>query len=100
MRLRRFADDSGDIEPYHPRVTGIDARKPMTRLQEHIGVNRTRRWCCGAVVLVLSAWILHSFVEALLAACVTAIASWPLYQRFERRVPRRCGRSAPALLFT
>ena len=41
----------------------------------------------GALIVVLSIWILHSFLEALLAACVTAIASWPLYSRFSARMP-------------
>ena len=54
----------------------------------------------AALVVVLSAWILHSFVEALLAACVAAIASWPLYRKFVACLPRRMARSAAPLLFT
>ena len=54
----------------------------------------------GAVIIVLSAWILHSFVEALLAACVAAISSWPLYRRFAARLPQRMPRSAASLIFT
>ena len=54
----------------------------------------------AALVIVLSAWILHSFVQALLAACVTAIASWPLYRRFTARLPSAVGRSARAVMFT
>jgi predicted PurR-regulated permease PerM len=57
-------------------------------------------WCYGGLIVILSAWILHSFLEAMLAACVTAIASWPLYTRFAARLPRRIGRSAKSLLFT
>ena len=33
----------------------------------------------AAAIVALSAWIVHDFIEALLAASVTAIASWPLY---------------------
>ena len=33
-------------------------------------------------------------------ACVTAIASWPLYRQFAARLPRRMPRSATALIFT
>lgn len=51
----------------------------------------------GLLTIVLSAWILHSFLHALLAACVTAIASWPLYERFRARLPWR-GRPAAASL--
>ena len=57
-------------------------------------------WLCGGLIVVLSAWILHSFLEAILAACVTAIASWPLYTRFAARLPRRIGRSSKSLIFT
>ena len=48
----------------------------------------------AALIIVLSAWVLHSFLEALLAACVTAIASWPLYRTFSACLPRgwRAGR--------
>ena len=44
--------------------------------------------------------ILHSFVEALLAACVAAISSWPLYRRFTARLPRRMPRTVASLIFT
>ncbi len=57
-------------------------------------------WLCGALMIVLSAWILQSFLQALLAACVTAVASWPLYRRFVARLPSPIGRSAIALIFT
>jgi predicted PurR-regulated permease PerM len=54
----------------------------------------------AALIIALSAWVLHSFLEALLAACVTVIASWPLYRRFAARLPRRIPRGAASLLFT
>ena len=54
----------------------------------------------GMLIIVLSAWILHAFLEALLAACVTAIASWPLYRLFTACMPRWMGRSAVCLGFT
>jgi predicted PurR-regulated permease PerM len=60
----------------------------------------TAGWAYGALIVVLSAWILHSFLEALLAACVTAIASWPLYRQFTARTPRWMGRSAASVVFT
>jgi len=53
-----------------------------------------------ALLIGLAAWILHSFVEAMLAACVTAVASWPLYTRFANHMPMRLRRSATPLLFT
>ncbi len=57
-------------------------------------------WFYGGLIVALSAWILHGFLQAMLAACVTAIASWPLYTRFAARLPRRIGRSSQSLIFT
>jgi len=57
-------------------------------------------WLLGAALVLLSAWVLHDFLEPLLAACVIAIASWPLYERFAARLPRRVTRGAGSLMFT
>ena len=65
-----------------------------------INVNITGSRFYGALILVLSAWILQSFLLPLLVACVTAIASWPLYMRFRGRLPRRMPPSATSLMFT
>lgn len=54
----------------------------------------------AAAIVALSVWIVHGFVEALLAACVTAVASWPLYAGFRARLPRSVGKSAGAAIFT
>ena len=54
----------------------------------------------GALIVALSAWILQSFLLPLLVACVTAIASWPLYRRFVARLPQRMPPSATSLIFT
>jgi len=54
------------------------------------------RW----LVIVLSAWILHSFLQAILAASITAIASWPLYTRFASAMPAHMRRNATPLTFT
>lgn len=60
----------------------------------------TAGWLYGALVVLLGAWILHGFLEPLLAAGVIAIASWPLYERFAARLPRRVTRGAASLMFT
>jgi predicted PurR-regulated permease PerM len=60
----------------------------------------TASWIYGALVVLSSAWILHEFLEPLLAAGVIAIASWPLYERFAARLPRRVTRGAASLMFT
>ena len=54
----------------------------------------------GVSIIALSIWILQSFLLSLLVACVTAIASWPLYERFTACLPARMGRSAASLTFT
>ena len=55
---------------------------------------------CRALIIVLAVWILHSFIESILAACVTAVASWPLYTRFSTRMPVRLRRTGAPLIFT
>jgi predicted PurR-regulated permease PerM len=81
--------------------TSIEPRRqPDGDARAHGSANFDPRWLAGALMIVLAAWVLHSFVQAGLAACVTAIASWPLYRRFAARVPQRIGRSTVALLFT
>lgn len=65
-----------------------------------MNITLNSRWFYGSLIIALSVWILHSFLTALLAACVTAIASWPLYARFASHLPRRLGRSAAPLAFT
>jgi predicted PurR-regulated permease PerM len=54
---------------------------------------------CAALIIVTSAWVLHSFLEALLASCVIAVASWPLYRAFTTRMPRRTARTTTSLIF-
>ena len=54
----------------------------------------------AAAIVALSVWIVHGFIQALLAACVTAIASWPLYVAFRARLPRGVGKSGGAAIFT
>jgi predicted PurR-regulated permease PerM len=53
-----------------------------------------------AVVAVLAVWILNSFLLPVLVAGVTAIASWPLYQRFAERMPGRLAQGVTPLIFT
>jgi hypothetical protein len=75
------------------------AKEPLS-FQQTSRAKRATAWIYGALIIVLSAWVLHSFFEALLAACVTAIASWPLYRRFAAALPSRMPRSVASLIFT
>ena len=54
----------------------------------------------AAAIVVLAFWIVHGFTQALLAAGVIAIASWPLYVAFRGRLPRSVGQSSGAAIFT
>jgi predicted PurR-regulated permease PerM len=57
-------------------------------------------WFYGVLIVALSVWILQSFLLPLLVACVTAVASWPLYRRLVARLPRRMLPGATSLIFT
>ena len=54
----------------------------------------------ATLIVVATAWVMHGFVQSLLAAAVTAIASWPLYERFTKRLPASMRGSPAAALFT
>ena len=75
-------------------------RRQSQRQDSIMNVKITGGRFYGALIVALSAWILHSFFLPLLVACVTAIASWPLYRQFAARLPRRIPRSATSLIFT
>ena len=57
-------------------------------------------WFYAALIIALSIVVLRSFLPSLLIACVTAVASWPLYERFAMPVRPRIGRSATSFAFT
>ena len=60
----------------------------------------TAAWFYGALVVLTSVWVLHGFLEPLLAAGVIAIASWPLYRRFAGWLPQSVTRGAASIMFT
>ena len=60
----------------------------------------TPRLVFAAAIILLAGWIVHGFVDALLAAGVTAVASWPLYERFRSHLPSRIGTGASSAMFT
>lgn len=60
----------------------------------------TPRLVFAASIILLAGWIVHGFVDALLAAGVTALASWPLYERFRSHLPSRIGSGASSAMFT
>ena len=70
---------------------GIDnlADESGSGIRRAMEVNLPAGWFYAVLIIAVTVWILHSFVHALLAACVTAMASWPLYRKFAARLPRR-----------
>jgi predicted PurR-regulated permease PerM len=74
--------------------------KATAMLSRTMNIRFPPGWFYATLIIVLAFWILHSFLQALLAACVTAIASWPLFTRFSAQLPSRIGRGAKSLIFT
>ena len=58
------------------------------------------RWIAGALIAGLSIAILWGFVEVLLWAAIIAVATWPIYERFSRRMPSSVASNVTPLLFT
>ena len=56
-------------------------------------------WFYGALIVALSILVLRVFLPSLVIACVTAVASWPLYSRFAAPARARLGCTAAPLLF-
>jgi predicted PurR-regulated permease PerM len=83
-KRRRFPDDFAARPPEHHAMN----------------LRLTAGSLCSALVIGLAAWVLHGFIEALLAACVIAVASWPLYRWFAARMPRSLKRTTTSLIFT
>jgi predicted PurR-regulated permease PerM len=54
----------------------------------------------AVAVIAVSVWVMHDFIEALLVACIAAITSWPLYERWMARRPRGVGRRTASAAFT
>ncbi len=83
--------------------TTIENHKPSAARASpswSLDLKLTPGWFYRALLVIVAVWVLHGFVHAILAACVTAVASWPLYMRFVARLPARMGRNAAPLLFT
>jgi predicted PurR-regulated permease PerM len=103
-KLRLFPYDFVEQKPHYGAVESSSmvtaTHQRPSRPIWTMDVKPSPGWLYGALIVVLSVWILHSFLQAVLAACVTAITSWPLYKRFTARVARHAGRSASALMFT
>jgi len=58
------------------------------------------RWLWVALLLLLSVWIIHSFLVPLAWASIIAVATWPIYRGFASRMPPSMALSATPLVFT
>ena len=79
---------------------GPKHQQPTRATAWTMNVKLRPEWFYVGLIVLLAGWILHSFLQALLAACVTAIASWPLYIRFASLLPQHTRRSTRSLIFT
>ena len=52
------------------------------------------------ILIGLAFWVLSGFFSALAWALVLAIATWPLYERFQNLFDEKRRRTLPAVLFT
>jgi len=68
---------------------GIDnlADESGSGIRGTIEVKLPAGWFYAVLIIAVAVWILHSFVHALLAASVTAMASWPHYRKLAARLP-------------
>jgi predicted PurR-regulated permease PerM len=57
-------------------------------------------WFWAALVVLLSAWIIHGFFQPLAWAAMLAAATWPIYRRFAAWMPSRMALSATPAVFT
>ncbi len=67
--------------------------------ENNIQNKNAAQWIFGTSVLLLALWLIHGYLAALAWAGVIALASWPLYRRFEQCLPTRLKCLAP-LFFT
>lgn len=79
---------------------GVIAEERQKNRVWALKLNVNAKWFWAALVLLLSACILRSFIEPLVWATVIAVATWPIYRRFARHPAWRTAPSATALLFT
>jgi predicted PurR-regulated permease PerM len=84
--------------PRHRKVRGLFSKGPP--IANMLPFKLTPGRILAFTLAVISIWVVHGFLEAILAACVVATASWPLYARFAARLPRGTARAAAPVLFT
>jgi predicted PurR-regulated permease PerM len=58
------------------------------------------RWLWAAVVVLLSAWLIHGFFQPLAWAGMLAVATWPIYRRFAAWMPSRMASGITPAVFT
>jgi predicted PurR-regulated permease PerM len=72
----------------------------MRRILSDISPQQMTRLVMGALIILAALYVLSAFFEPLGWAAVLAIATWPLYQRFQLALPPRARRDIAPLLFT
>ena len=72
----------------------------MRRFLSDISPQQMTRLVLGTLIILAALYVLSAFFEPLGWAAVMAIATWPLYQRFQRALPPKARRNIAPLLFT
>src|SRR6202142_690152 len=72
----------------------------MRRFLSEISPQQIARLVLGGLIIVGGLYVLSAFFAPLGWAVVLAIATWPLYQRFQSALPPKGRRDGAPLLFT
>jgi predicted PurR-regulated permease PerM len=72
----------------------------MLTAGERVNADLSARWFWIALVVVLSAWIIHGFFQPLAWAAMLATATWPIYRRFAVWMPSRMATNVTPAIFT
>jgi len=65
-----------------------------------LNLDFSARWFWAALVVLLSAWIVHGFFQPLAWAAMLAAATWPIYRRFAAWMPSGMAQSVTPAAFT
>ena len=72
----------------------------MRRIMSEVTPQQLTRLVLAGLIVLAGLYVLSAFFAPLGWAVVLAIATWPLYQRFQLRLPPRARRDVAPLLFT
>ncbi|HTJ62508.1 MAG TPA: AI-2E family transporter [Alphaproteobacteria bacterium] len=86
-----MTDDADPFDPGERRKATLIRTTPFQRATSGV---------IDLILVALAFWVLSGFFGALAWAVVLAIATWPLYERFQSLFDEKRRRTLPAILFT